>query len=106
MRIVGGLTPHEGRVEIFYDNTWATVCDDSWDYKDATVVCKQLGFQEAEVELRGSYFGQGTENIVLHDVQCNGSEEFLDLCSYNTSRFYSCNHSKEAGVKCKGEIIS
>ncbi|KAJ8035027.1 Deleted in malignant brain tumors 1 protein [Holothuria leucospilota] len=105
VRLVGGLTPHEGRVEIFYDNSWATVCDDSWDYKDATVVCKQLGFQEAEVELRGSYFGHGTENIVLYDVQCNGSEAFLDLCSHNTSKFHSCNHSTEAGVRCKGMVI-
>ena len=33
-----------GRVEICVGEMYGTVCDDSWDYEDASIVCSQLGF--------------------------------------------------------------
>ncbi len=44
IRIAGGLSSHEGRVEVCLNQAWGTVCDRSWSTEDSNVVCGQLGF--------------------------------------------------------------
>ena len=44
MQLQGSSVQGRGRVEVCIDNTWGTLCDNSWSSADATVVCRQLGF--------------------------------------------------------------
>lgn len=68
LRLAGGSTPREGRVEIFFGDSWGSVCDDSWDLTDASIVCQQLGYGfavEAVVMEEGAppRFGEGIFKI-------------------------------------------
>ena len=100
---MGGSGPHEGRVEIYRNGEWGTVCDDYWDIKDATVVCRQLGYPTALVAVRSAGFGEGTGEIWLDYVDCTGTEQNLTDCDSDGFAWRVCRHSEDAGVVCSGE---
>lgn len=99
IRLKGG-NYSSGRVEIYYNGAWGTICDDNWDMADANVVCRQLGFGPADVAHRYAFYGEGTGPVLLDEVQCSGYEERLDLCSSNGWYNHDCSHREDAGVQC------
>ena len=102
VRLVGGATAQEGRVEFCYNNTWGTVCDDDWDSSDAVVVCRQLGFPfTGAIAYLNAFFGAGTGPILLDQVVCNGTESRLIDCPANAIGTNDCSHSEDAAVRCQ-----
>lgn len=89
-----------GRVEIFIGKKWGTVCDDAWDLRDASVVCRQLGYLNAVRALHGNKTPHGTGQIWLDDVKCTGNEESLSNCVHIGLGNHNCGHSEDAGVEC------
>ena len=103
VRLVNGTTPNEGRVEVYYDYSWGTICDESWDINDANVICFMLGYAGASSAHTSAAFGEGTGYVILDNVNCNGSESHINQCGHNGYRTSTCNHDRDAGVTCSGE---
>ena len=99
VRLVGGSTAQEGRVEIYHNSEWGTVCDDRFVSDDAKVVCRQLGYTGGQAHTRAA-FGAGTGTIWMDDVQCAGSESRLADCPFGGWGLHNCRHSEDVGVSC------
>ncbi|XP_078670161.1 uncharacterized protein LOC144910683 isoform X26 [Branchiostoma floridae x Branchiostoma belcheri] len=103
IRLVGGATEFEGRVEVRNrtgNGEWGTICDDDFDINAANVVCKQLGYGPA-LQLSGSHvFGEGSGPIWLDDVRCSGDEESLLDCPSGDWGEHNCDHYEDVGVIC------
>ena len=124
IRLAGGATNNTGRIEVCNNNLWGTVCDDLFGVPDATVACRQLGFNSTGAT-RGfklviimllSFFltfyvgarvlpasqvadGVGVA-IFLDNLQCRGTERRLFDCPRNAIGVHNCNHGEDVGVTC------
>ncbi|KAM6066900.1 scavenger receptor cysteine-rich domain-containing protein DMBT1-like [Chlamydotis macqueenii] len=105
LRLVNGQDECSGRLEVFHNGSWATICDDGWDMNDATVVCRQLGCGDAISAKSEAFFGEGTGEIVLDEVECGGDESSLEQCSHRRLGTHDCYHKEDAGVICQGTQV-
>jgi len=99
VRLVNG-NMSSGRLEVFHDGTWGTVCDDSNNITSvAIVVCRMLGFNSGDV-VGNTEFGPGTDPVWLDDVDCSGNELNLFDCHHPGWGVENCDHSEDVGVVC------
>ncbi|XP_051746083.1 deleted in malignant brain tumors 1 protein-like [Ctenopharyngodon idella] len=104
IKLVMGDNSCSGRVEVLYNGTWGTVCDDDWDLTDAAVVCREMGCGDVIEAKRGAYFGQGSGPIWMDNVKCNGTESTLLSCQSNGRGVHNCRQSNDAGVICSVSV--
>ena len=99
IRLMGGGASY-GRVEIYHNRKWGTVCDDLWDTNDANVVCRQLGFPGGKQAPHRAKYGEGSGSIWMDDVDCQGGEAMLSHCMFPGWQIENCIHSEDASVVC------
>ena len=92
-------------MEIRFNGTWGTVCDDQWDINDGNVVCHQLGYAHAVRVAVRAEFGRGRGRTWLDNVHCTGLENSLSDCDHNGWGAENCGHNEDAGVVCEGEWV-
>ncbi|KAM6402954.1 scavenger receptor cysteine-rich domain-containing group B protein [Rhynochetos jubatus] len=100
IRLANGPSRCQGRVEILYNDSWGTVCDDDWDIVDANVVCRQLGCGHAITLPAAMTFGQGSGPIFLDNVDCKGREAALSECWSHGWGIHNCYHYEDVAVVC------
>ena len=114
----GSTVKYAGRVEICRGIRWTVLCDQSWDFKDAQVVCKELGYSpygitntclyiEILVICTGAVptyncYTEGQLPFGITDINCTGSEEHLVNCSHSKAASHNCNSYDDASVVCQG----
>ena len=110
VRLVGS-NGTQGDVET-YDKSyrqWRPLCDDGWNLRSASVVCRQLNLgppvsiysHASNVPYNGYYYGttRSTE-YGIEQLICEGTESSIAECEYSTDSAYGCHHNETAGVVC------
>eukprot|EP00800_Vazella_pourtalesii_P016643 TRINITY_DN484_c0_g1_i3.p1 TRINITY_DN484_c0_g1~~TRINITY_DN484_c0_g1_i3.p1 ORF type:complete len:139 (-),score=22.41 TRINITY_DN484_c0_g1_i3:15-431(-) len=94
IRLVDGKNEFEGRIEIFYEDEWGSVCDDLWSTRNTEVVCRQLGFEGPTETVSATVFRAGSGRIWLDNVVCIGTESDIGDCYRRPYGDHNCGHSE------------
>ncbi|XP_028399971.1 uncharacterized protein LOC114523292 [Dendronephthya gigantea] len=99
LRLVNGNGYSSGRLEIFHQGIWGSVCRDGWSQINNDVVCRELGFSTGTLSFE---FGAGTGQIWMDDVRCTEADRSLRHCSHRGFGSHNCVHQQDVGLKCTG----
>jgi len=101
VRIRGGANPFEGRVEVFHDDKWGTVCGDEWGIEEAMTVCRQLNLGYASDAVTQSNFSETDLEVIMSGVKCRVDEISIYNCEHDEWENATCSSKKKsAGVIC------
>ena len=107
LRLEGGPGGYAGRIEVKYNGTWGSVCDDGFDINVGHVICRQRGYPEAIAIPCCSAFGEGRGPFWLAGVKCQGNESSLFDCKLGGWRHNNgCGRYDAASVVCRVPNVS
>ncbi|XP_052821548.1 deleted in malignant brain tumors 1 protein [Octopus bimaculoides] len=98
-----GLNTIKGRVEIFHNNSWGSICDDGFDNTNAYVVCKSLNYKSGKI-LPAESYEVAKGKIWMDDVRCVGNEKTIFDCQYSPLGTHDCTHKQDVMISCTSAI--
>ncbi len=104
VRLINGPSKNKGRVEVYYNGEWGTICDDSWNLRDGDTICRQLGYDHAERVYYRAYYGQGSGPILVDQINCNVDAQSILDCKPINWGVHDCDHNEDAAVDCKRKV--
>ncbi|KAF0023482.1 hypothetical protein F2P81_024112 [Scophthalmus maximus] len=104
IRLKNGTHRCSGRVEVYHDGQWGTICDDRWGMQEANVACREMNCGNAIVVRNRAFYGRGLEQVWMDDTECTGLEKSLADCPHRGFGEHDCDHSEDAGVECSGNL--
>ncbi|RDD37045.1 Neurotrypsin [Trichoplax sp. H2] len=99
-----GESSTSGRVVVYHEGEWGTVCNDLMNDRVATVICRQLGLPQPGKML--STINEGTGTIWIRLLICIGNEKRLENCLISSWNSTFCNHSEDAVISCSGKTLT
>ena len=90
---------YSGRVEIYRNGVWGTVCDHNWTELNTQLVCQQLGYGYG-ISLVRNDVPAGTGLILMDNVNCSSDQTNLLACTHNGFGNHNCGHVEDVGVTC------
>ena len=109
LRLTGGSTPGSGRLEVWHEGAWGSICQDNFGWRDARVACRELGYVSGRAVYWAAYGGGYNKPVWLTDVACFGNESRLVDCAKSRWDEGWCwgDHNKDVGLVCNnGEPTS
>ncbi|CAL4061058.1 unnamed protein product, partial [Meganyctiphanes norvegica] len=107
-RLIGGKLPNEGNIQILVNGAWGHVCDDSFDFIQADLLCQDLGYSSAERYTRNNHFGdnswfhrRSSVKYWFDGIRCNGRESSFFDCTTKSLGQHDCGPTEIAGVVCR-----
>ena len=114
VRLTGGSTDHEGRLEVRHNSKWGSVCDDRLEDTGNVALplaCQMMGYTGGELIPRGSVsLAPASQKTWLDDLRCfEGSTHWtgspatrLDQCNHAGWGLENCSREEDAHLRCLG----
>ncbi|XP_042599551.1 scavenger receptor cysteine-rich type 1 protein M130 [Cyprinus carpio] len=106
LRLIGEKGRCSGRLEVYHNAVWGSVCDDQWDISDAQVVCRQLGCGAALRADGNSTFVAGEGVVWMNKVECRGNEIHLWDCPLSLNKHTDCSRKRLVRLTCEDHNLS